>query len=59
MTRGGINFIYTPLCGSIAYKPILDITYKLVLSNPYKVEMLYMCVSIACEVILNYCQKVG
>ena len=46
MTGGGINFIYTHLCGSITYGGILSITYeailnfiyKPILSNSYEVE---------------------
>lgn len=74
MTRGGINFIYTPLCVSIACEVMLSITYKVVLnithgvtlsitckpilSNSYKVEMLYIYIyiyrSITYEVILKF-----
>ena len=62
MTRGGINFIYTHLCGSIAYGVILSITHEVemlcgsiahevILSNSYKVEMLYIYIYIHIEVL--------
>ena len=46
MTGGGINKIYTHLCGSITHGGILSITYeailnfiyKPILSNSYEVE---------------------
>ncbi len=37
MTGGGINFIYTHLCGSITYEPILSIMYKPILNITYEV----------------------